>query len=370
MLPLHLMDTRKQILKFLKKRAGSGAELAKRLAVSRQAVNVHLKKLVLSGQVIKTGVTRGAAYALPEDRHGVPAPVLFSKTFSLSRLAEDAVFRDAAGRLQLSRAIPGNVRDIVQYGFTEMLNNAIEHSQAADCKIQMGLDPYVCFFSVRDPGIGLFHSIASNFGLPDENVAAGELLKGKATTMAERHSGEGIFFTSRVGDVVRFRSHRIEVIFSGQGQDVVVNERRFLRGTEVRFEISRHSRRKVETIFGEFAPAELDYRFEKTRVLVKLFRREFVSRSEARRMMAGLDKFRMVELDFRNVKSLGQGFADEVFRVYANAHPHIEIKAVNLSPALEPMLRHVIDNKNIGKIDNSLTIARGASRPGVAIESL
>jgi hypothetical protein len=177
--------------------------------------------------------------------------------------------------------------------------------------------------------------------------------------MAERHTGEGIFFTSKAADLVSFRSHRIELIFDGRNQDAFVKQKRFLRGTEVDFEISRRSRRKLQAVFEEFAPADLDYRFDKTRVLVKLFHQEYVSRSEARRLLAGLEKFKLVELDFRDVKSLGQGFADEIFRVYRNAHPGVEFRAVNLSAALQPMIRHVLDNYEISQVDNLLTINAG-----------
>jgi biotin operon repressor/anti-sigma regulatory factor (Ser/Thr protein kinase) len=353
------VNTKEQILRLLKRKAASGADLARRLQISRQAVNACMQELVIAGLVIKTGATRGALYGPVSARSGPQAPVSFAKSYDLTGLAEDAVFQEAARRIHLERAVAGNVRDIIQYGFTEMLNNAIEHSHASSCKIRLWLDSYACAFSVRDPGMGLFHSITSKFGLPDENAAVGELLKGKTSTIAERHSGEGIFFTSRVGDTVSLRSHRIELVFYGHNQDVAVNAKRFLRGTEVRFRISRRSRRKLESVFEEYAPADLDYRFDKTRVFVKLFCGEYVSRSEARRMLAGLDKFKIVELDFRNVKSLGQGFADEVFRVYAAANPQLEIRIVNLAPALEPMLRHVIDNDKIRKVDDSLTILTG-----------
>ncbi len=351
------MSTREQILKLLKRKPASGADLARRLRISRQAVNASLRELVLSGQVIKTGATRGALYAPASARSGLPV-ASFAKSLKLKGLAEDDVFRLAVQRIQMSRGVAPNVRDIIQYGFTEMLNNAIEHSRAHTCGVRIWLDPYACSFIVRDPGIGLFRSIATKFGLPDENAAVGELLKGKTTTMAERHSGEGIFFTARAGEIVSFRSHRIELVFDGRKEDVVVAERRFLRGTEVRFQISRRSRRRLERIFEEHAPADLDYRFEKAHVFVKLYRGEYVSRSEARRMLARLDKFKIVELDFRGVKSLGQGFADEVFRVFAASHPRAEIRIVNLAPGLEPMIRHVVDNDRIKQLDDSLTIVR------------
>ncbi len=43
-----------------------------------------------------------------------------------------------------------------------------------------------------------------------------ELIKGKRTTMPDRHTGEGVFFTSKSGDEVNFRSHRIRIIFDNQ----------------------------------------------------------------------------------------------------------------------------------------------------------
>jgi len=340
------MDTREEILRLLDRGPAGGAELARRLKISRQAVHAHLKELVVSGRVVKAGSTRKALYAPASGAPAIPGTISFSRTFPIADLAEDTVFQDAERRMQLARALPANVRDILQFGFTEMLNNAIEHSRSTTCKVDVRLGPYACLFTVRDFGIGLFHNIAAKFGLADEYAAVGELLKGKTTTMAERHSGEGIFFTSRAGDLLALRSHRTEVAFDTLRRDVAVSERRFIRGTEVRFQIGRRSRRRLPAVFEEFAPASLDYRFEKTRVLVRLFRPEYVSRSEGRRMLARLDKFKDVELDFSRVKSLGQAFADEVFRVWAAAHAGVTIRTVNVSPALEPMIRHVIDNEN------------------------
>jgi hypothetical protein len=74
--------------------------------------------------------------------------------------------------------------------------------------------------------------------------------------------------------------------------------------------------------------------------LVKLLSQTCISQSEARRLLVNLDKFRRVELDFRNVESVGQGFADEVFRVFANNHPEIDLRPVNASPAVNAMIRH------------------------------
>ena len=149
----------------------------------------------------------------------------------------------------------------------------------------------------------------------------GELLKGKVSSLPERHTGEGIFFASKAADAMTFRSHTVQLLFDNRKNDVLVEEKRFVDGTDVEFRLRRRSRRKLSDLFAEFAPERHDYRFEKTRVLVRLFQKDYTSRSEARRLLAGLDRFKEIELDFEGVSRIGQGFADEIFRVFANAHP-------------------------------------------------
>jgi hypothetical protein len=159
--------------------------------------------------------------------------------------------------------------------------------------------------------------------------------------MREAHTGEGIFFTSRAADRFVLRSHRVQVEWNRLRDDVFVSSPRFLQGTSVSFAIQRDSRLRLESVFAEFAPEEYDFQFQKTRMLVKLLQRDYVSRSEARRLLANLEKFREIVLDFRDVKSVGQGFADETFRVFANRHPGIRITTEHANPAVDAMIRHV-----------------------------
>jgi hypothetical protein len=73
---------------------------------------------------------------------------------------------------------------------------------------------------------------------------------------------------------------------------------------------------------------------------VKLLQHDYLSRSEAKRLLFNLEKFSEVELDMRDVAHLGQGFADEVFRVFASLHPHVQIRTINASDAVTAMIRH------------------------------
>jgi hypothetical protein len=167
-----------------------------------------------------------------------------------------------------------------------------------------------------------------------------ELVKGRTTTMPEAHTGEGLFFTARVASRFVLRSHRIELEWDRARDDVFVRNRRHLEGTEVRFWVRRGARQRLEAVFAEFAPEEFDYQFLRTQVHVKLLQRSYVSRSEAKRLLANLEKFRSIQLDFRDVHTVGQGFADEVFRVFARRHPQIGFEVRNASPAVSAMLRH------------------------------
>ena len=56
------------------------------------------------------------------------------------------------------------------------------------------------FVIIKDNGIGIFKKIVRDHNLKNENEAIFELKKGKLTSDAENHSGEGIFFTSKVVD--------------------------------------------------------------------------------------------------------------------------------------------------------------------------
>lgn len=341
------MDIRSRILETLRKRGAlSGARIAAVLGLSRQAVHRHLVRLVDEGLLSRTGRTRGAEYRLC-DRGGTraQAPAPFRKKYDIEGLMEDVVLADVTRRLALKRSLFGAANRIFAYAFTEMLNNAIEHSHSPTCTVEVTLEPRELHARIRDQGVGVFASVAERHHLAEEESAIGELLKGKATSMPERHAGEGIFFTSKACDRFALRSHRVELVFDTRKKDTFVNVRTFLKGTEVSLSVSRSTRRKLQDVFDAFAPEDFDFRFERSLVSVRFYAGEYVTRSEARRLLARLDQFREVILDFSRVKSMGQGFADEIFRVFAAAHPEVALRRVNVAPGIEAVIRHVIDNR-------------------------
>ena len=315
--------------------------LREHLRISRQALSLHVRELIRSGKLVRSGSTRGAQYSLARR---APVPVTRRRLLSLPDLDESKAYEQLKAVLNLRSQLKPNVEAILHYALTEMLNNAIEHSEASRAELQLRLEHAAVGFELRERGIGVFHSIASKLGLEDEQAALVELLKGKTTTMRERHTGEGIFFTSRVADRFVLRSHRIRLEWNRFKNDVFVSQQRFLAGTLVDFLIERHSRQRLEQVFSEFAPAEYDYRFLKTRVFVKLLQAEYVSRSEAKRLLANLERFREVVIDFKDVRTIGQAFADEIFRVFRAAHPELKLLTKNANDVVDAMLRHVRDS--------------------------
>lgn len=331
-------STRDSILDYLKhKGSATGPELAHHLGITRQAVNLHLRQLIDKEQAVKTGSTRGARYY---PMSSAPPPEIFTAQLSLRGLDEADVYDRLAVSLNLRRQLRRNVEGIVHYAFTEILNNAIDHSEAQRCRAEARLAAGRMTFEIRENGVGVFASITEKLGLPDEQTAMIELLKGKTTTMPEAHTGEGIFFTSRTADRMLLRSHRIQLEWNRARDDVFLSAPRFISGTKVKFEIRRDARTRLQDVFNEFAPQTYDYQFQKTRVRVKLLGTDYLSRSEAKRLVLNLDRFSEVELDFSGVVQLGQGFADEVFRVFASRYPHVKLRAINANLNIAAMIRH------------------------------
>jgi hypothetical protein len=99
-------------------------------------------------------------------------------------------------------------------------------------------------------------------------------------------------------------------------------------GTSVLMRLSTHTTRTTKKVFDEFTVNDNDYGFNKTVVPVKLAQYgddNLISRSQAKRLLLRTELFKIVVLDFSDVPAIGQAFADEIFRVFANQHPDIEL---------------------------------------------
>ncbi|MDD5226216.1 MAG: STAS-like domain-containing protein, partial [Candidatus Omnitrophica bacterium] len=85
----------------------------------------------------------------------------------------------------------------------------------------------------------------------------------------------------------------------------------------------------------EYTDSDLD--FDKTEIRIRLSKTApggYVSWSEARRLLFGLEKFKRIVIDFDKVHGIGQGFADEIFRVFRRNHPDIRLEPVSMAPSV------------------------------------
>lgn len=335
------MLTKDKILKIAKTRSSVRThELVKKLKLSRQTVAHHLKTLVNAGNLTKTGSTRNATYAFARK----PVPI-FSPEVKMTKkarmLEEDRVFEEVSKRLNLKKNLSPNVWKIAYYSFYEMLNNAIDHSRSASVNIHVQLNQGKFLFTIRDFGIGVFKNVKHGFHLHDEFEAAEHVFKGKQTTDPARHSGQGIFFTSRIADLFSLRSHLLSATVDNDKQDTYFSSESNLKGTLVSFSIRQRSRKNLNHLFKEFANEDFD--FDKNQVRVKLRRySDLVSRSQARRLLNGLESFKRITFDFKGIRGMGQAYADEIFRVFANRHPTIKIDYENANSAVEFMIRRAL----------------------------
>jgi hypothetical protein len=174
--------------------------------------------------------------------------------------------------------------------------------------------------------------------LASEFEAVQELSKGKRTTDRQRHTGEGIFFTSKAVDIFRLTSSGVRWTVDNLRHDTALGVVPISDGTSVVCQIDPRTNRSLADIFREFSH---DHAFVRTRPVVKLFGigTTFVSRSEARRLLDGLDAdFDSVEVDFAGVTDVGQGFVDELLRVWPAAHPDKTVIPINMNPAVQFMI--------------------------------
>ncbi len=304
-----------------------------KLGCTRQAVNRHLQKLVDEGALTATGKTRTRKYSL--------ASLVSAEKFYV--LGGDANEGEAwrTDVAPLLGKLPENAMGIWQYGFTEMFNNAIDHSGGTGVIVKIEKTAASTEIVITDNGVGIFKKIHAAMGLLDERHAVLELAKGKFTTDPANHSGEGIFFSSRMFDEFEILSGG--VYFSHEfhtREDWILQPSNDSIGTLVRMRLNDHTSRTTTKVFDKFASGD-EYAFAKTIVPVKLMRYgddNLVSRSQAKRLLARFERFKVVMLNFSGVATIGQAFADEVFRVFKLRHPEVELVVVQANSDVKRMI--------------------------------
>lgn len=306
--------------------------ISEEFGISRQTIYKYLSDLENEGKIYSEKHGSKKKYLLKDE----------TKTFNfnIAKLEEDIVWNKHI--YPVLYELQDNVLRACKYGFTEILNNAIDHSESKTVRIYLVLNPIAVTIWIIDYGIGIFEKIQKAFNLGDPKHSILELAKGKLTTDPERHSGEGIFFTSRIFDKFSIFSGMLSFASGTKTEiDILFDNNKTNEGTSVMMEIEKISDVSISEVFDKYTATDDDYGFSKTYIPVRLVDHEgvlLVSRSQAKRLTARFEKFKEVILDFEGVEEIGQGFADELFRVFAKQHPDVELLPIKMNDKVKKMV--------------------------------
>lgn len=236
--------------------------------------------------------------------------------------------------------LPSNICQMWLYAFSEMTNNVIDHSMAEDVTVLVKQNYLNTTAIIVDTGVGIFNKIKDHFNFETLDDAICELFKGKLTTDSKNHSGEGIFFSSKTMDSFFILSSNKVFATTKYQNSIVESFDEIKSGTCVFMQLSNHSKKQLVDIFDTYA--DVDGGFTKTTITLKnIFETSPVSRSQAKRVCNRLDSFEEVIFDFDGVDWMGQGFAHQVFNVFAKERPNIKLTIINANEDILKMYNHV-----------------------------
>lgn len=304
------------------------------MGINQNTVHSYITELINQG-IIKR--TKRGQYELVRKRYD----------FCLERSKGDLDSDFYAYQKHLAPIIhddPRNVQEIWAYAFSEMVNNVMDHSLASEAHIRVYRDSVSTAVIIADNGVGIFRKLQEHFGFPSAEEAICELFKGKLTTDSVNHSGEGIFFSSRMMDDFFILSDGKVFCIDKYDESILADLSEFVRGTCVYMSLSNSSNKDTAAIFDRYADA--DSGFTKTRIPLKnIYDSSPVSRSQAKRLCNRMDRFEEVTLDFDGLEWMGQGFAHQLFVVFKHEHPEIRLLPENMNAAVEKMYLHVLSGE-------------------------
>lgn len=310
--------------------------------VTRQHVSRIIHELIERELIIKSGSTAGATYHIVDADH--PFAVTFTKKYQCAGLEEHSLWTSLVAEVNSLNNLSENLSNLIFYVFTEILNNAIEHSKSNNVSVSITKQNSLLTISIEDFGIGVFRNVMEERKLDNEYEAMQDLLKGKTTTNPHSHSGEGIFFSSKATRLFILESYGYTLRVDNTIPDVFFsNNATKKRGTKVTCTFDIDTKLHLNQVFSDFVTDIGEVGFDKTNIKIKLFTQGsiYISRSQARRILSGLDKFKTIVLDFDRVTTVGQAFADEIFRVFKSNHPGITIQPINTIEPVQFMIDRV-----------------------------
>ena len=196
---------------------------------------------------------------------------------------------------------------------------------------------------IGDDGLGVFEQLAARAALPDAQRAALEISKGRLTTQPECHGGRGLFFVARMVDAMNLQSNGQVLQWRHRGESVQFRSHPLNRsGTTVFVSLALASTLRPTDTYSAFGSEDAPLDFSRTQVPLRLLTDNGLtldSRAQARWVVSRLELFATAELDFDGVDDVGPSFIDEVFRVYAKAHPEVALQPTKASERVGRLLK-------------------------------
>lgn len=310
------------------------AHLMQRHGISRRRAGTLVQQLIAAQWLVATGTPRKPVF-----KPGALRQVV--QHYGLEGLQEDLPWRrDFAPCFDL----PPEVRRMAQHAFTELLNNAVDHSGGSRVTVSLRQTPVHLQLLVSDDGCGLFDRIAHSFAIDDPCLAMFELSKGKLTSQPERHAGHGLFFASRLADVFDVHANGSAFQHRAWGdqawRDTRVSPH---RGTSVYMAMALDTPRTLDSVLRAYSADAASYGFDRTDVPLALLSGSdmLMSRADARRVASRLGSFAEASIDFSGITAIGHGFADELFRVLKREHPALLLTPKKMAPAVGAMVASI-----------------------------
>ena len=217
--------------------------IVEKFGMSRQSVNKHVRALVSQADIIAEGKTSARIYKLGAGRTA-------NMVFDITPELEEHVIWSRKIR-PLLNDLPDNILDLWSYSFQEILNNAIEHSEGTKIEIEILQKDGHTEITIADDGVGIFRKLRDEYKLDDEKHAALELSKGKLTTNPSSHTGQGIFFSSRMVDTFIIQSGKASLFhLPNQVFDFVFERGKVEeQGTIIMMKLENNTSRTVNSSF-------------------------------------------------------------------------------------------------------------------------
>lgn len=308
-------------------------EVSEAFGMSPNTVHTYLNKLIDDNIITK-------------QKRGEYKLVTTQETYNFKRsqgeLSSDTIVYESCLDKKISH-LSENIKHIWAYAVSEMVNNVIDHSTAENMQVIITQNYLRTGVVISDNGVGIFEKIKNHFALASLDEAICELFKGKLTTDKENHSGEGIFFTSKMMDTFLIASSGKVFATTKYNNEQVFDLNDSSSGTCVVMSLSNFTNRTAKEVFESFS--DTDGAFTTTKIPIKsIFDSAPISRSQAKRVCYRLDNFEEVIFDFDNVSWMGQGFAHQIFVVYQNAHPNVKLMPINMNDSVASMYNHVVNS--------------------------